>query len=59
MSDIIDVDTGKVVSGETTIEHMGEEILEQVIKIASGKTKTRSELNGQNDFIPWKAGVSL
>jgi altronate hydrolase len=59
MSDIIDVDTGKVVSGETTIEHMGEEILEQVIQIASGKTQTRSELNGQNDFIPWKAGVSL
>ena len=58
MSDIIDVDTGKVVSGETTIDRMGEEILEQVIRIASGEI-TKAELKGQNDFIPWKPGVSL
>jgi altronate hydrolase len=59
MSDIIDIDTGKVVTGETSIENMGERILEQVISVASGETKTKAELNGQNDFIPWKRGVSL
>src|SRR6266566_4900432 len=52
MSDIVDIDTGKIVTGETTIERMGEGILEQVISIASGETKTKAELNGQNDFIP-------
>ncbi|MGH9529668.1 MAG: UxaA family hydrolase [Terriglobales bacterium] len=35
MSDIIDIDTGRIVSGETTIERVGEEILELVIKVAS------------------------
>ncbi len=59
MSDIIDIDAGKVVTGETTIEHMGEGILEQVISFASGETRTKAELNSQNDFIPWKRGVSL
>jgi altronate hydrolase len=59
MSDIIDIDTGRVISGETSIERMGEEILEQVIKVASGETRTKAELKGQNDFIPWKRGVSL
>ncbi|MBZ5651006.1 MAG: altronate dehydratase family protein [Acidobacteriia bacterium] len=59
MNDIIDIDTGGVVSGETTIERMGEEILELVIKVASGETRTKAELNAQNDFIPWKRGVSL
>jgi altronate hydrolase len=59
MSDIIDIDTGKVVTGETSIENMGERILERVISVASGETKTKAELNGQNDFIPWKRGVSL
>jgi altronate hydrolase len=59
MNDIIDIDTGKIVTGETTIERMGEEILDQVIKIASGEIKTKAELHGQNDFIPWKRGVSL
>jgi altronate hydrolase len=59
MNDIIDIDTGGVVSGETNIERMGEEILELVIKVASGRTRTKAELNAQNDFIPWKRGVSL
>jgi altronate hydrolase len=59
MSDIIDIDTGGIISGSTTIEQMGEEILELVIKVASGETKTKAELNAQNDFIPWKRGVSL
>jgi altronate hydrolase len=59
MSDIIDIDTGEVVTGETTIENMGSRILERVISIASGETKTKAELNDQNDFIPWKRGVSL
>lgn len=59
MGDIIDFDTGPVVSGERTIEQMGEEILEFVTRVASGEVKTKAELLGQDDFIPWKRGVSL
>src|SRR6266849_3915371 len=59
MHDIIDIDTGGIISGETNIERMGEDILELVIKVASGETRTKAELKGQNDFIPWKRGVSL
>jgi altronate hydrolase len=59
MPDIIDIDTGGIISGETTIEQMGEEILQRVIQIASGELHTKAELLAQNDFIPWKRGVSL
>ncbi|HEV7219965.1 MAG: UxaA family hydrolase [Terriglobales bacterium] len=59
MSDIIDIDTGRIVFGETTIERMGEEILELVIKVASGEVHTKAEVKAQADFIPWKRGVSL
>ena len=59
MSDIIDIDTGSIISGELTIEHMGETILETVIRVASGEAQTKAELKGQDDFIPWKRGVSL
>jgi altronate hydrolase len=59
MQDIIDVDTGGIVAGKTTIEKMGEKILEVVIKVASGEVRTKAELLGQDDFIPWKRGVSL
>jgi altronate hydrolase len=59
MHDIIDIDTGGIISGQTTIEKMGEDILEWVVKVASGEVRTKAELKAQEDFIPWKRGVSL
>ncbi len=59
MPDIIDIDTGGIISGEKTIEQMGEEVLESVIQVASGEIRTKAEAKGQEDFIPWKRGISL
>jgi altronate hydrolase len=59
MHDIIDVDTGSVIAGEKSIEQMGEEIFEFVISVASGEIRTKAETKMQEDFIPWKRGVSL
>jgi len=59
MPDIIDVNTGGIIEGEKSVEQMGEEILEQVVQTASGALRTKAELLGQDDFIPWKRGVSL
>jgi altronate hydrolase len=59
MADIIDIDCGPVVTGESTIEQMGEIILDRVLQVASGEARTKAELLGQDDFIPWKRGVSL
>jgi altronate hydrolase len=59
MHDIIDIDTGAVVAGERTIEQMGAAILDLVIQVASGTVRTKAEQKAQEDFIPWKRGVSL
>jgi len=59
MNDLIDINAGTVISGEDTIESMGEKILEHIIKVASGEIKAKAEIKGQNDFIPWKRGISL
>jgi len=59
MQDIIDVDAGPIISGEKTLEEMGESLLESIIQIASGEIRTKAESLGQDDFIPWKRGVSL
>ncbi|MGA7157451.1 MAG: UxaA family hydrolase [Acidobacteriaceae bacterium] len=59
MHDIIDIDTGAIVAGSATVEQMGEQILARVIEIASGNVQAKAEQLGQNDFIPWKRGVSL
>ena len=59
MADIIDIDTGPIISGDSTIEQMGGRVLDLVISVASGETRTKAELKSQEDFIPWKRGVSL
>ncbi|HMC99629.1 MAG TPA: hypothetical protein VKH37_05735, partial [Ferruginibacter sp.] len=59
MGDIIDIDTGPIIKGEKTIEQMGEEILEYCIRAASGEVIPKAVLLNQDDFIPWKRGVSL
>lgn len=59
MNDIIDIDCGPIVEGEKTIQEMGEEILEYCIKAASGEIIPKAVQLNQDDFIPWKRGVSL
>jgi altronate hydrolase len=59
MNDIIDIDTSPIISGEKTIPEMGEIILDYCIKAASGEITPKAVLLNQDDFIPWKRGVSL
>ena len=59
MRDIIDIDTGPIIEGDKTIQQMGEEILEYCIKAASGEIIPKAVQLNQDDFIPWKRGVSL
>lgn len=59
MADIIDINAGEIIEGSKTIEEMGEEMLEYIIKIANGELPSKAELLNQDDFIPWKRGVSL
>jgi altronate hydrolase len=59
MPDVIDFDSGPVISGEQRIEQNGEALLEWLIGLASGTYLTKAETLDQTDFIPWKRGVSL
>ena len=58
MPDIIDFDCGPIISGRSTPEESSEALLELMLRVASG-LKTKAELLDQDDFIPWKRGVSL
>lgn len=59
MPDIIDIETGAVIRGEKTIDEMADEMLDFIIEVASGRIQTKAKLLNQNDFIPWRRGVSL
>ena len=59
MADIIDFDAGPVIKGDATVAELGDRLLELVIEVASGRTTTKADLLGQDDFLPWKRGGSL
>ncbi|WP_411032033.1 UxaA family hydrolase [Spongiimicrobium sp. 3-5] len=59
MKDIIDFDTGSIISGEDSVETLGVALLEYIIKVASGEEVPAAVRLGQEDFIPWKRGISL
>jgi altronate hydrolase len=41
------------------VESIGEKLLNEVIEYASGNKKTKSTIQGRDDFLPWKRGMSL
>jgi len=59
MRDIIDINTGTIIEGKETIEQAGARILDYVIGVASGDIEVAAVQHVQDDFIPWKRGVSL
>ena len=59
MPDLIDYNSGTIIEGTKSLEEAGEELLELCIKVASGELQCKADERGQDDFIPWKRGVSL
>ena len=59
MNDAIDLNCGTIIDGEETIEEAAHRILNYVIAVASGEVQAKAVKLGQDDFIPWRRGVSL
>ncbi len=59
LPDMIDYDTGRIISGESSIDELADDLTDLVIETASGRYLTRAQALDQDDFIPWKRGVSL
>jgi len=59
MPDIIDFDAGPMLRGERSLHALAEDLLELSLQTASGVATPKAVSLGQDDFIPWKRGVSL
>lgn len=59
MPDIIDINCGTIIEGEESLAEAATRILEYVIQVASGAEVPKAVALGQDDFIPWRRGVSL
>jgi altronate hydrolase len=55
MRDNMDVNAGRIADGEATVEHIGREIFDMVLRVASGET-TAAERLGHKEFVPWRIG---
>jgi altronate hydrolase len=58
MPDDMDVNAGRIADGEASIEDVGREIFEFVLRVASGET-TCSERLGHKEFVAWRVGPFL
>ena len=58
-NEYIDFDTGSIIDGSESVESLGEKLLDEVIAYASGVKSTKAVIQGRDDFLPWKRGMSL
>lgn len=58
LPDIIDFDAGSIISGEKGLEDLADDLLDLILRVASGESTCAMKL-GQDDFLPWKRGLSL
>ncbi|BHH82009.1 UxaA family hydrolase [Desulforhopalus sp. 52FAK] len=56
---MIDCNCGPIITGEKSIDDLACELLKMCIETASGRYEAKATRLGQEDFIPWKRGVSL
>lgn len=55
LSEDMDVNAGKILEGEATLDQVGEEILQHVIDLASGKRSLSEDLGHQEFILTYKA----
>jgi altronate hydrolase len=54
----IDVNAGRILDGEASVEEIGREIFERLLRVASGE-RTLAEQLGHHEFAPWRIGPVL
>jgi altronate hydrolase len=58
MLDNMDINAGRIADGTAGVEEVGRDIFDAVIRSASGE-RTKAELLGHHEFVPWKIGPTL
>ena len=54
----MDVNAGGIADGDATVEQVGREIFDALLRVASGE-RTRAEQLGHHEFAPWRIGPVL
>jgi altronate hydrolase len=54
----MDINAGRIADGLATVEQVGNEIFETLLRVASGE-RTHAETLGHHEFVPWRIGPFL
>jgi altronate hydrolase len=58
LSGDMDINCGVIVDGKATVEQMGQQIFDEILRVASGRKTKSEELGlGDNEFVPWQLGI--
>jgi altronate hydrolase len=55
MSDNMDINAGRIADGQATVQQIGKEIFDMLLRVASGE-HTCAERLGHKEFVPWRIG---
>jgi altronate hydrolase len=55
MTDNMDINAGAIADGDRTIQEVGREIFDMILRTASGE-RTKAEILGHHEFVPWRIG---
>ncbi len=55
MADNMDINAGEILDGPVSIREKGIEIFRHLVRVASGE-RTKSEVLGHKEFVPWRIG---
>ena len=58
MTGNMDINAGRIADGDATVEQVGREIFETLLRVASG-ARTHAEELGHHEFAPWRIGPVL
>ncbi|HMF74796.1 MAG TPA: altronate dehydratase family protein [Bryobacteraceae bacterium] len=58
MTGNMDVNAGRIADGEASVEQVGREIFDALLRVASGE-RTLAEKLGHHEFAPWRIGPVL
>jgi altronate hydrolase len=58
MQDNMDINAGAIADGEKSVQEIGREIFDTLLRVASGE-KTCAERLGHHEFVPWRIGPVL
>ena len=54
----MDINAGAIADGEKSVEEVGREIFDALLRVASGE-QTCAERLGHQEFVPWRIGPVL